>query len=125
MKTKKIPFVFAVVAVILFFLTQRAIAPTIYYTFLAAGLAIYFFPVKLIWELFENKNKGFKKVIVVIISNWLYSAALCMSATLLYYPEASFLPVIGLANGVTGLVYFLFSIDDEKAMLHFILAALL
>jgi multisubunit Na+/H+ antiporter MnhB subunit len=92
---------------------------------LAAGLAIYFWPVKMILELVKNKNEGLKKIIVAIVSNFLYSAVLCISAVWLYYPDGSFLQtafsIIGLANVVTGLVYYLFAIDDKKAIVHFML----
>jgi hypothetical protein len=48
---------------------------------------------------------------------------LCLSALWLYYPDGlqTLFTVIGLANAATGLVYYLFSIDDERAIFHFML----
>ena len=125
MNRKKLPYIFVIIAIFLFYFTEQKLAPSIFYTLLAAGLGIYFWPVKMILELVKNKNAGFKKIIVAIVSNYLYSALLCISASWLYYPDSSFLQtafsITGLANGVTGLVYYFFSIDDEKAIVHFML----
>jgi hypothetical protein len=123
MNTKKLPCLFVIAAIVLFFFTQQQLLPNVFYTITAAVLGIYFFPVKMILDLV--KNKGLKTIIVAIVSNYLYGAVLCITAIWLYYPDASLyrtvFSVIGLANAATGLVYFLFSIDDEKALLHFIM----
>jgi hypothetical protein len=128
MNKQKLPYIFVIIAIFLFFFTEKKLVPSVFYTFLAAGLAFYFWPVKMILELVKNKNAGLKKIIVAIVSNFLYSAVLCMSAVWLYYPDGSFWQtassIIGLANAVTGLVYYLFSIDDEKAIVHFMLNSL-
>jgi hypothetical protein len=128
MNKKKIPFIFVIVGIFLFFFTAQKLVPSIFYTLLAGGLAIYFWPVQMILDIIKNKNESAKKIIVVIISNFLYSAVLCISATWLYYPDSSFLQtafsIIGLANAITGLVYYLFAIDDKKAIVHFILNSL-
>jgi hypothetical protein len=123
MNTKKLPCLFVIAAIVLFFVTHQKLLPNVFYTITAAVLGIYFFPVKMILELV--KKKGLKTIIVAIVSNYLYGAVLCMAAVWLYDPDSSFFrtlfSVIGLANAVTGLAYFLFSIDDEKALLHFIM----
>jgi hypothetical protein len=123
MDKKKLLFIFIVIAIALFFFAKQEIVPLSLYALPVIGLAIYFWPVKMILELV--KNRGYKKIIVAIVSNFLYSAVLCISAVWLYYPDGSFFQIafsiIGLANALTGLVYFLGSIDDEKAILHFML----
>ncbi|MDR2358882.1 MAG: hypothetical protein LBD87_03655 [Prevotellaceae bacterium] len=123
MNKKKLPFVFVVVAVLLFFFTYQKCMPLIFYTLFAGVLAVYFWPVKMILELVKDKKRGFKNIAVSIVSNWLYNAVLCLSALWLYYPDSLQMPfaIAGLANAVTGLVYYFFSIDDERAIYHFIL----
>jgi hypothetical protein len=120
-KKEKVISLLLLVAFLLHFFTEKGILPVYIYSFVATGLGVYFFPIKLILGLAKGLDR--KKIFIAVWSHWLYAAMLSISVMQLFIPDVQSFRIlsscIALVNALTGLTYYLFSVNNDKAILHF------
>lgn len=120
---KKYDYLLPLIAAVLFFLTQRAILPTLIYTIFIVLAGVYFFPLKdvILGDNLKLKEKNID--FLGLFANFILSVLLVISVLFLYLNDNDsfkmIIKILALIN-FGFLVYFYFKDKDNKrSIIHF------
>ncbi len=124
--SKKKVIIWVFICAIIYFLFNKDIVNVTLYAIVTLSLSLYFFPIKPVLEICKQKDNTPQTIILILLSNFVLSAALSLTVIRAYMPENKIIEMVsGLFYIFNGLLayYNLFIKDDmNAAILHFMIS---
>jgi hypothetical protein len=120
--TKKVDYYLPIVVSILYFLALKQVITATVYLVTVVPIAVYFFPVRILWESKSYNESGMKKKLLLISSNFLFALILSLSIFNIYIQKNDnvnlILTILAVVNLLAAIYYFLNEKSNNTFVTH-------